>query len=181
MKKWILVGMTLVFLAATVISLVNPEIASQVKTYGQEEEIRAETLQAEQDVLVVGEEDIRTGFLDVITGYQPGTAGSSLKRAVAAMHVLDFCRIHYLAGTDKEKFTENLLSAWNELPDTEKELFPELFASVSGQIEEDLQNSDALSGLYDDAGILEEMQELLQEENLRSSWVVLKECAGALK
>ena len=181
MKKWILIGMTLVFLAATVISLVNPEIASQVKTYGREEEIRAETLQAEQDVLVVGEEDIRTGFLDVITGYQPGTAGSSLKRAVAAMHVLDFCRIHYLAGTDKEKFTENLLSAWNELPDTEKELFPELFASVSGQIEEDLQNSDALSGLYDDAGILEEMQELLQEENLRSSWVVLKECAGALK
>ena len=166
--------MTLVFLAATVISLVNPEIASQVKTYGQEEEIRAETLQAEQDVPVVGKEDIRTGFLDVITGYQPGTAGSSLKRAVAAMHVLDFCRIHYLAGIDKEKFTENLLSAWNELPDTEKELF-------SGQIEEDLQNSDALSGLFDDAGILEEMQKLLQEENLRSSWAVLKECAGALK
>ena len=97
------------------------------------------------------------------------------------MHVLDFCRIHYLAGTDKEKFTENLLSAWNELPDTEKELFPELFASVSGQIEEDLQNSDALSGMFDDAGILEEMQVLLQEENLRSSWAVLKECAGALK
>lgn len=180
MKRWILIGIILLFLAATVISLVNPEITAQVKAYGQREETRAEAEQTARDVPAVSKEDIKTGFLDVIMGYQPGTAGSSLKRAVAAMRVMDFCRIHQLADIDKEKFLENLFSAWDEVPDTEKALFPELFDSVSRQIEEDLQNGDALSGLFEDAGILEEMQQLLKEENLQPSWEILKACTETL-
>ena len=176
MKKLILVAAVVVFLAMTVFGMGRAE-----KTAGIPAAEQATVDNPVQNRAVVGAETIRTDFLDVVCRYETGTAGSSLKRAVAAMHVLDFCHTQQLTDTDKDKFTENLLVAWGELPENEKELFPELFASVSEQVDEDLQNGASLSGLFDDAGILESMQQLLAQDGLQASWEVLKECAKELK
>lgn len=179
MKKIILIAIAVIFLLATVIGMGKAEKTSAVPAA---EQTTANTgNEPEQKLPAADAETIRTGFLDAVSRYEPGTAGSSLKRAVAAMRVLEFCSTHHLSDTDREEFTQNLLAAWKEMPENEKELFPELFASVSEQIEEDLNNGSALSGLFEDAGILEKMQELLKEETLQEDWEMLKGCAEALK
>lgn len=175
MKKWLLIVITVIFLAATVIGMGKAEKTADVSVAS------IATAEPVQYYPAADAETIRTEFLDVVSRYEPGTAGSSLKRAVAAMHVLEFCNAHHLAETDREKFTENLLAAWKEFPETKKELFPELFASIAGQADEDLQNGAALSGLFEDAGILEEMQQLLSQDGLQISWETLKTCAETLK
>ena len=175
MKKWLLIVITVIFLAATVIGMGKAEKTADVSVAS------IATAEPVQYYPAADAETIRTEFLDVVSRYEPGTAGSSLKRAVAAMHVLEFCNAHHLAETDREKFTENLLVAWKEFPETKKELFPELFASIAGQADEDLQNGAALSGLFEDAGILEEMQQLLSQDGLQISWETLKTCAETLK
>ena len=175
MKKWLLIVITVIFLAATVIGMGKAEKTADVSVAS------IATAEPVQYYPAADAETIRTEFLDVVSRYEPGTAGSSLKRAVAAMHVLEFCNAHHLAETDREKLTENLLAAWKEFPETKKELFPELFASIAGQADEDLQNGAALSGLFEDAGILEEMQQLLAQDGLQISWETLKTCAETLK
>ena len=175
MKKWLLIVITVIFLAATVIGMGKAEKTADVSVAS------IATAEPVQYYPAADAETIRTEFLDVVSRYEPGTSGSSLKRAVAAMHVLEFCNAHHLAETDREKFTENLLAAWKEFPETKKELFPELFASIAGQADEDLQNGAALSGLFEDAGILEEMQQLLSQDGLQISWETLKTCAETLK
>ena len=175
MKKWLLIVITVIFLAATVIGMGKAEKTADVSVAS------IATAEPVQYYPAADAETIRTEFLDVVSRYEPGTAGSSLKRAVAAMHVLEFCNAHHLAETDREKFTENLLAAWKVFPETKKELFPELFASIAGQADEDLQNGAALSGLFEDAGILEEMQQLLAQDGLQISWETLKTCAETLK
>ena len=179
MKKLLLIGITVIFLTATIIGMgftkriaINPTADQPTVTPATE---------FVQMFPAADAGTIRTEFLDAVCRYEPGTAGSSLKRAVAAMHVLEFCNTHHLADTDREQFTKNLLTAWKEFPETEKKFFPELFASISEQVDEDLQNGASLSGLFEDAGILEEMQQLLQEENLQSSWKMLKECTEVLE
>ena len=178
MKKWLLIVITIIFLGATVIGMNWAERTAFVPAVEQTTAIL--TAEAVQHYPAVDAETIGTEFLDAVSRYEPGTAGSSLKRAVAAMRVLEFCNAHHLAETDREKFTENLLAAWKEYPETKKELFPELFASVADQVDEDLQKGTALSGLFDDAGILEEMQQLLAQDGLQASWETLKACAEAL-
>ena len=176
MKKWLLIGITLVFLLATVISLMNQEISSQIKSYGQQEVSREEAaLQA------VSAEEIRTGFLSAVNAYEPGTAGSSLKRAVAAANVLEFAAENHSALEDKAGFSEALQMAWNEMTEAEKSRFPEQFASVAELADETLQDFSSLSGLFEDAGVLEKTQQLLQKENLRDDWEALKSCVQTIK
>ena len=157
--------------------MINPGISTQLKAEGQEE-TSIETVQA---VPVVSREEIRTGLLDVIGAYEPGTAGSSLKRAVAAANVLEFAAENHSALEDKAGFSEALQTAWNEMTEAEKDRFPEQFASVAELADETLQDFSSLSGLFEDAGVLEKTQQLLQKENLRDDWEALKLCVQTIK
>jgi ABC-type transport system substrate-binding protein len=178
MKKILLIAITIVFLAATVFGMGKAEKSSGLQA--AEQTAATSTAEPIQSAAVVDAETIRTDYLDVVNAYQPGTAGSSLKRAVAAMRVLDFCNTHHLADADREKLKENLITAWNTLQETEKGLFPELFTSVSEQIDEDLVNGASLTGLFEDAGIQEEMQRLLAQNDIEASWEALKSCTQAI-
>ena len=135
-----------------------------------------ETVQA----VAVDRDTIKTGFVDVISAYHPGTAGSSLKRAIAAANVLEFSVQNKLAQVNRESFAAELSAALDEMTEDEKALFPEQLASVMEQADEALRSFDSLSGLFEDAGVLEKMQQLMTDENLQADWKMLKECARAL-
>ena len=171
MKKWILIIFTLIFLAATIITLGRPEASSTIQAYGQKEESSIEAVQA----VTVDRDTIKTGFLDVISAYYPGTAGSSLKRVIAVVNVLEFSVENKLAQVNRESFAAELNAAWDEMTEEEKELFPELLASVTEQADEALQSFDSWSGLFEDAGVLEKMQQLMREKTLLKDWEALKE------
>ena len=177
MKKWLLIGVTFVFLITMIFSMINPGISTQVKADGQEE-TSIETVKA---VPVVSREEIRTGLLDVIGAYEPGTAGSSLKRAAAAVKVLDFAETNRISQVEKEKFSEELKLAWQGMTDREKQNFPEQFSAIAELADDALQDFSSHIGLFEDAGILEKMQQLLQNEDLIENWESLKECTETIK
>ena len=120
----------------------------------------------------VSRTDIKEKLVDPILAYYPGTAGSSLKRAVAATNVLAFAAeygacdvsvVPELLGTeeDKNRFSENLLTITDLLKDTEDDF-------------------DSLGGLYEDAGVYEQIRELSADPEAWNSLHGLIEKLSAL-
>ena len=109
----------------------------------------------------VSRTDIKEKLVDPILAYYPGTAGSSLKRAVAATNVLAFAAeygacdvsvVPELFGTEEEikRFSENLLTITDLLKETEDDF-------------------DTISGLYEDAGVYEQIRELAADPEVWNS------------
>ena len=110
------------------------------------------------------------------TGYE-GTAGSSLKEAIAATELLSFA-VEYAGVENLEEISENAMNALSE------EQAQELAFSMEGiraVIESAFDDYDSIAGLFDDAGVGEWMQELIQAPDAQVQWKALSECIKADK
>lgn len=114
---------------------------------------------------------VREAFFDRVLAFHAGTAGSSLGRAAAAANVLDFA----VSYPDAE-----LEPAWDTLSEEEKLEFRENYDSVAYLLEQTWADPEQYFGLYDDAGVLEKMQKLLQKQGAETAWKALREKAEAL-
>ena len=97
------------------------------------------------------QEEIYNGLVAPLLTLYPGTAGSSLKRAAVAVKVLTFASQYAVADISAD---------WEKLTQEEKTLFAENVTSVSALLEETRADFDAYQGLYEDAGVLEQMNSL---------------------
>ena len=113
-------------------------------------------------------------FFGVVAGVERGTAGSSLKMAIAARDVVRFALDNILWTVDAEAMRGNLLAAWESLSDSERDLFGEnFFDGVAALIDEAFSDYASVEGLFEDAGAGEDMRWLAQDRAAAVSWEAL--------
>lgn len=118
-------------------------------------------------------EDILSVLTDC-TGYA-GTAGSSLKNAIAACRLAAFAAEHALADMDEMLLTEAVAGALMSLTEEQREELNFNLQSMHGVLTEAFADYDGISGLFDDAGVADEMALLVAAERSFEHYEALHE------
>lgn len=118
-------------------------------------------------------EDILNVLTDC-TGYA-GTAGSSLKNAIAACHLATFAADHELADMDEMLLSEAAAEAFAGLTEEQREELSFNLPSMHSVLTEAFTDYESISGLLDDAGIAAEMADLLARERAFEHYEALYE------
>ncbi len=126
-------------------------------------------------------EEFRQSFLDAVTSYHMGTAGSSLRRAIVATELLQFAFDYDLCHAERGTLAENLQTAWTALPDEEKGYFRENFPGLGELIAQTFEDAESVAGLYEDAGVQEAEQRLLTLDGVRDDWMLLQSLGEELR
>ena len=156
----VLLAVLLLMLIAVIVLRFNaadqvspPEIEDQQQT---DTDFTEQTGEATEFSEVSGDE-LKAKLVDPILAYYPGTAGSSLKRAVAAVKVLSFAAEY---GVCDVKSVPSML-------ETEEETvrFYENLSAIDDLLKETEADFQAISGLYDDAGVYDVMSGLADNQN----------------
>ena len=124
-----------------------------------------EPSEAEPGLQQATAEEVKTLLADPILSWYPGTAGSSLKLAAVATDMLSFASAYDPA--------ENLRTVWKDLPEGEQLRFAENVDALSELILEIKTDYASVSGLFEDAGVAEKLDELLSQENIWGKWDAL--------
>ncbi|MBR4442229.1 MAG: hypothetical protein IKS52_03025 [Clostridia bacterium] len=94
--------------------------------------------------------------------------------AIAARDVVRFAFDSILWTVDAEAMRGNLLAAWENLSDSERDLFGEnFFDGVAALIDEAFSDYASVEGLFEDAGAGEDMRWLAQDRAAAVSWEAL--------
>jgi len=120
------------------------------------------------------EADEIAGVLIDCTGYA-GTAGSSLKNAIAACHLATFAADHALADMDEMPLSEAVAGALAGLTEEQKEELSFNLQSMHSVLTEAFADYESISGLLDDAGIAEAMADLVTKERAFEHYEALYE------
>ncbi len=121
------------------------------------------------------------GYFRPIGAVEQGTAGASLKQAIAAAEAADFAVAHELWDPDVEAVFDNMLEAWEGLDEDERAAFDGNFADVAGLVDACLDDWEAYRGLFDDAGAAEVMEMILSDPLNRLAWENLRDITLAIR
>lgn len=113
--------------------------------------------------------DLLAEALAVCTGYA-GTAGSSLKEAIAAAGLLAFAA----ECADVENLEEIVCSALAVFSDEWMQEFSMNLEGITAILEAAFEDYDSIAGLFDDAGVGERMEELIQIPDVQKKWSALR-------
>lgn len=119
-------------------------------------------------------EDFCEKFFTPVISWHPGTAGSSLKLAMAACEVLKFAADEDLRNTDVPAMRDNMLKAFESLSAEDQAVFDENFMSIYALIDSCFEDWESNRGAFEDSGTAEEMAALLEDPTVRVSWEVLR-------
>ncbi len=104
-----------------------------------------------------------------------GTAGGSLKSAIAAVNLLDLADRLQAKDADKEA-VEGLIKDWYDgLDEDYKEEYKESHESILSLAESILAEDESIKGQLEDAGVKEKADELLAKEGLKENFEIVKE------
>ncbi len=111
-----------------------------------------------------------TGYFKPIAEIQPGSAGSSLKMAKAVCAAVTFASENKLKDAGEKALKEQILAAWNSLEESEQKAFDECFLDVVGRVSSCAEDWSASKGTFEDAGVADQMQALLEDPDAIESW-----------
>lgn len=117
-------------------------------------------------------------YFHVIGGVEQGTAGASLKLDRAAYDAMDFANRYQLWNADIPALRDTMLAAWESMTDEERSAFDANFIDVVRQIDLALDDYEGIKSEFEDAGIGDAMQSLLEDPFACESWRTL--CAHTL-
>ena len=120
-------------------------------------------------------EDLAEGYFAVIAGLESGTAGASLKTAIAASEVCAFAVAHELYNPDVEPLRANMLAAFRAMDEDEQALFWENFETVRALLDDCLEDYEANRAVFEDAGVAEAMDEVMYDPLNRLAWENLRD------
>lgn len=120
-------------------------------------------------------EEFAEGYFDVLVNLESGTAGASLKTAIAAGDVCAFAEAHELYNPDVEPLRGNMLAAFEGLSDDEQTAFWANFDIVRALLDECLEDYDANRALFEDAGVADTMDEVMYDPLNRLAWENLRD------
>ena len=118
----------------------------------------------------VSSDQIRDNIINEVVSYHPGTAGSSLKQALAAANVLRFATEQKLSRNDCKTAFEK---AWSETDEESQEYFRENYEGLSWLITSAFSDYDSVSGVFEDAGVAEIMRTALGQADAEKDWDAL--------
>ena len=122
----------------------------------------------------ISAQELTDGFFMPICELEMGTAGSSLKQAICTVKVLTFA-VNNVDKLSSAGLSEVFTSSWNAFSAEQQSRFAENYPSLSVLLDDCLADFSSYSGLFEDAGVLPEMQALQQNPNASSSWKFLSE------
>lgn len=120
-------------------------------------------------------EELTEGYFRVLSGIEFGTAGVSLKTAIAASMVYNFAVEHELNNPDVKSVRNNMLAAFERMNDDEQTAFWEGFDSVRAILEDCLEDWKGQRPLFEDAGVAEAMDEVIDDPLNRLAWENLRD------
>jgi len=103
-----------------------------------------------------------------------GSAGSSLKGAIAAYDILSFCQEKALRETNPSQLLMNLTDAYWTLNEEERTELEANLDSIHDLIEDCYENYSQVEGLFEDAGV-SEMKNLAADKNAQADWKAFEE------
>ena len=116
-----------------------------------------------------------TGYLSPVAEPGEGSAGYSLKLAVAVCKALTFAEEKALRDADRDALVENLDIAWDALGAARQLRFMENRDAVFAQADAAFEDYANEAPLYEDAGVDADMARLAASETARAAWQVLTE------
>lgn len=120
--------------------------------------------------VAVSSDQIRDNIINEVVSYHPGTAGSSLKQALAAANVLRFATEQKLSRNDCKTAFEK---AWSETDEESQKYFRENYEGLSWLITSAFSDYDFVSGVFEDAGAAEIMKTALRQADAEKDWAAL--------
>ena len=115
-------------------------------------------------------EELADGYFRVIAGIEQGTAGAMLKQAEGAAEAAVFAADHELWDPDIDAVRANLLEAWESLAPEEQSAFDANFMGVVDLINTCLEDWESQEGVFDDAGVKEQMEMIVFDPLNRLAW-----------
>lgn len=131
-----------------------------------------------ETVPVPSAEDCAELYYRVVGRFHPGTAGSSLARALSACEAYRFAAANKLGDADPALLQAVLREAWKTLNEEEQGYFDENIESVCGLIDACLNSWDENRPLFEDAGAASDMEALLADPAAQASWEALCTASG---
>ena len=120
-------------------------------------------------------EEFTEGYFGVLANLESGTAGASLKTAIAASEVCTFAETHELYNPDVEPLRANMLAAFEGMDEDEQAAFWTNFDTVRALLDECLEDYDANRAIFEDAGAADAMDEVMYDPLNRLAWENLRD------
>ena len=120
-------------------------------------------------------EEFAERYFNVLVNLESGTAGASLKTADTASDVCAFAIAHDLYNPDVESLRENMLIAFEGLGEDEQAAFWTGFDTVRALLDDCLEDYDANRVLFEDAGVVDAMDEVMYDPLNRLAWENLRD------
>ena len=129
--------------------------------------------EVEYEIYVPDAEALADFYFHVVADVQNDAAGASLAEAAAACDVLAFATGNELWLADVDTLRANMLEAWESLTDDERAAFDESFPALNELLSGCFEDWDANRGSFDDAGVADTMEELMENGTAQWSWDTL--------
>lgn len=111
----------------------------------------------------------------MLANLESGTAGASLKTAIAASEVCTFAETHELYNPDVEPLRASMLAAFEGMDEDEQVAFWTNFDTVRALLDECLEDYDANRAIFEDAGAADAMDEVMYDPLNRLAWENLRD------
>ncbi len=146
------------------------------ETQQTEEETQDETEEVLESVI---DYKVALALFQACTGFE-GSSGSSLKEAMAAATVAEFAADYNTADIDMAVLVNDLSAGYEKLSDESKEEFANNFIPISNLVEAAIEDYEANSMDFVDAGVDEQMQDALSDEEISQDFAFLKSAIKAV-
>ena len=127
-----------------------------------------------EDTLI---DELAEDFIQVVAGVEQGTAGASLKQAIAACEVWQFAAGSDLADLGVDGLKACLQESLESVDEEVRAAFEENFDGIAALLDACLEDWEANRPLFDDAGVAGEMDALVLDEEVHLNWEMLRDAS----
>ncbi len=120
-------------------------------------------------------EALTEGYFDVLSGLESGTAGASLKTAIAASEVCAFAQAHALYAPDVESLRANMRAAFEAMRAEDQAAFWQGFDAVRALLDDCFEDWETVRPQFEDAGVAAAMDGIMVDPLNRLAWVNLRD------
>ena len=120
-------------------------------------------------------ETLSERYFAAIANLESGTAGASLKTAIAAAEVCAVAEAFAVVDPDAESLCADLRAAFAEMDEAGQAAFRENFDAVRALIDDALEDYEANRGVFEDAGVAEAMDGFVRDPLNRLAWENLRD------
>ncbi len=120
-------------------------------------------------------EALAEGYFNVLSGLESGTAGASLKTAIAAGEVCAFAQAHALYNPDVESLRANMRAAFEAMSAEDQAAFWQGFDAVRALLDDCLADWETVRPQFEDAGVAAAMDGIMADHLNRLAWENLRD------